>query len=155
MFLRGGIMNNKGFMMAEVVVVSSVIIVTLVALYSSYNKIFLLYNQRVNYYDVSTLYELANIRDYELDSITFGNSSPTLFDSGTKTIFYINKYDVDNINTTSINPTFKDYLLFLTESLDYDSMTYGGVSVNNILIMENCKTEDNCKYAYLEVPNET
>ena len=36
-------MNNKGFMMAEVVVVSAVIIVTLVTLYVSYNKIFSLY----------------------------------------------------------------------------------------------------------------
>ena len=56
-------MNNKGFMMAELVVVSAIVLVALSGLYVSYNKIFSIYNKRINYYDVATLYELGNIRD--------------------------------------------------------------------------------------------
>ena len=44
-------MNNKGFMMAEVIVVASIILIAMVGLYASYNKIFSLYNQRMDYYD--------------------------------------------------------------------------------------------------------
>lgn len=141
-------MNNKGFMMAEVVVVSAIILVTLVGLYSSYSKIFSLYNQRVDYYDVTTLYELANIRNYSLDTLTVGSNNVD-----GDIIFFVDKNDVKNknINTDSLNQTFKDYLDYLSTSVDFDSLKIGESEVTNILIMENCSDENNCKYAYLEV----
>ena len=82
-------MNKKGFMMAEVIVVSAVIVVTLVGLYASYNKIFSLYNQRLNYYDVATLYELAYIRDNNIDNIL--NTINTKKEINGSTIYYIEK----------------------------------------------------------------
>ena len=42
-------LNKKGFMMAEVVVVSSVILIILTTLYISYNKIISLYETRLDY----------------------------------------------------------------------------------------------------------
>lgn len=138
-------MNNKGFMMAEVVVVSAIVLTTLVGLYTSYNKIFSLYNQRVDYYDVATLYDLAYYRDNALGSI--GTSlSPVVNDTNEK-IYYIDKYDIKKLNVENL--TFKDYLEFLSNSLDYETLT--GHGVKNILIMEKCSDTDNCKYAYLEV----
>ena len=56
-------MNNKGFMMAEVVVVSSIVLVFLAGLYMSYNKVFAVYKTRVSYYDTTALYDLAYYRD--------------------------------------------------------------------------------------------
>lgn len=56
-------MNKKGFMMAELIVVSSIVLVTLVGLYTSYNKIYSIYKTRITYYDVATLYRLGYYRD--------------------------------------------------------------------------------------------
>ena len=133
-------MNNKGFMMAEVIVVASIILVALVGLYVSYNKIFSIYNQRVDYYDVATLYELANIRDnsdlseyVSMDEVPLGESM--------KKVYYINTNDIKNLVVT--NQTLKDYLEFLSTSLEVDT--------DSILVMERCIDTDNCKYAYLEV----
>lgn len=56
-------MNRKGFMMAEVVVVSAIVMVVIVGLYQSYNKIYLAYTTRIKYYDATTLYRLGYYRD--------------------------------------------------------------------------------------------
>lgn len=135
-------MNNKGFMMAEVVVVSSIILVTLVAFYTSYNKIISMYNQRVDYYDVTTLYKLANIRDNITDFSKY--SSKTAIKNETyEKVYYLSKNDISNLNVA--NKTFKDYLAYIKDSVTFET--------NNILVMERCENSDinNCKYAYLEV----
>ena len=140
-------MNNKGFMMAEVVVVASIILVTLVGFYTSYNKIIAIYNKRIDYYDVATLYELGNIRDNKLSELTIDSKNDITGDI----VYYVNKDKVKNkeIDTSGINATFSDYIDYLSTSLDYDSLTSDGVT--NILIMENCSGADDCKYACLEV----
>jgi hypothetical protein len=133
-------MNNKGFMMAEVIVVASIILIAMVGLYTSYNKIFSLYNQRIDYYDVTTLYELAEIRKNTNFSVLISKSEIPQSNSNNK-VYYLNKNDVSSLEVT--NKTFKDYLEFLSTSLEVES--------DNILVMERCITTDNCKYAYLEV----
>lgn len=142
-------MNNKGFMMAEVVVVSSVIMIVLTSLYVSYNNLFSIYNQRINYYDVATLYELGAYR--ENNSLGGVSNEPKIL-SENKKIYYVNKKNVKEkkLNVDSINETFKDYLEYLSTSLDFVALENDGVT--NILIMEKCNNENNkCKYAYLEV----
>ena len=61
-------MNNKGFMMAEVVVVSAIVMLTIVGLYQSYNKIYSAYNTRIDYYDSTTLYRLGYYRDILIEN---------------------------------------------------------------------------------------
>lgn len=133
-------MNNKGFMMAEVVVVSSIIIVTLVGLYTSYNKILSLYNQRINYYDINTLYELGNIR--KNTNLSTYKSKDYIVDETYKKVYYLNHNDIIDL-TGVTNETFKDYLIYLKDSTKFET--------EYILIMENCIDDDKCKYAYLEV----
>ena len=157
-------MNNKGFMMAEVVVVASIVLVTMVGLYTSYNKIFSLYNQRVNYYDVATLYELGTFKESHLPKET-GNVPITLSDDVfeddniyNRTIYYVTmnqlkNFDEDNtlIDTDKQNTTFNDYINYLSTSIMFDNADYN--DVKNFLVIEKCEKEkeDNCKYAYLEV----
>ncbi len=61
-------MNNKGFMMAEVIVVSAIVMLTIVGLYQSYNKIYSIYNTRIDYYDSTTLYRLGYYRDILIEN---------------------------------------------------------------------------------------
>ena len=144
-------MNNKGFMMAEVIVVSAVVVVTLVGLYTSYNKIFSLYNQRLNYYDVNTLYELAYIRDNNVNGVL--NTLNTKKDVNGDVVYYVEKINVKNktINTDGLNKTFKEYLDYLSTSINFDKLVVDDWLIKNVLIMESCIDKKNCKYAYLEV----
>jgi len=143
-------MNNKGFMMAEVVVVSSIILVALAAFYSSYNKIISIYNQRVDYYDVATLYDLAYVRDLNnKDSYLSLKSSGTKITNGVgrgSVVYIVSKTRLNDLTSKSINQTFKDYIAYLKSSKGADFET------NKILVMEKCDDgKSNCKYAYLEV----
>lgn len=172
-------LNKKGFMMAEVIVVSAVIMTTLVALYTSYNKIFLIYEKRVKYYDVTTLYELAFIRDNDMYISSDGtidmntNGLVSIADRYLKdienidnienkvynrTIFYVDKSNINKINTSSINKTYQEYLEYINDSINknkkYQDKDGNEYDWNNVLIMERCKIDNNddCTYAYLEIP---
>ena len=137
-------MNNKGFMMAEVVVVSSIVLVTLVSFYASYNKIISLYNQRIDYYDVTTLYELAYIRN-NINDYSGYSSKDVIINESYQQVYYLNYQDLDKLSVT--NQTFKDYLKYIKDAVDFET--------DYILVMERCINNDidNCKYAYLEMFN--
>ena len=69
MLLDGDKMNRKGFMMAEVVVVSAIVLMTLTTLYVSYNKIYATYQKRINYYDITSLYRLGFYRNVLINKV--------------------------------------------------------------------------------------
>lgn len=52
------IKNNKGFMLAEVVITSTVVLTSLVILYSSFTKIYTQYKVRDTYFDVDGMYAI-------------------------------------------------------------------------------------------------
>ena len=170
-------MNNKGFMMAEVVVVSAIVLVAITGLYISYNKIYSIYNARIDYYDVTTLYRLGYYRDVLIENdkieevletannqkvvdIYNSNNENVIFqlpptetsEYTTDTVFLLkkSKFRIDAFNDKEINQTFKDYITFLSDSTTINS--------NYLMIMERCNTNsdnskniDDCSYAYLEI----
>ena len=152
-------------MMAEVVVVAAVILGAFAFFYVNYNKLISLNNERVAYYDVGTLYKLADyIKDkrgdikgaievMEEDSKYYSNVS---FDLGSlERVYLLDKYFfasstemVENLaKTEGLRNTFKKYLSYLAQAKNL-----GDVSrTQHIIVMENCIDNDNnCKYAYLE-----
>ncbi|MEE3343241.1 MAG: hypothetical protein VZS44_04035 [Bacilli bacterium] len=48
--------NNKGFMLAEVVITSTVVLTSLVGLYVVFNKLYKNYNVRMTYYDIDGVF---------------------------------------------------------------------------------------------------
>lgn len=164
-------MNKKGFMMAEVVVVSAIVMVTIVGLYQSYNKLYSTYSTRLKYHDAETLYRLGNYRDILIENGSLNTILSDMEKNGTKTksITITNdeseaKYKGDTvflISTTKdsskakghilekttingIHSTYQDYLSYLTKSTSYGS--------NYIMVIESCKDDLNdCYYAYLEI----
>lgn len=137
-------MNRKGFMMAEVVVVSSIVLVTLVTLYVSYNKMISIYNQRINYYDIVALYDLAFIRNNIIDDSVFV-SKTLVYNETNKKVYFVDYHDLSELKADVENQTFKDYLDYIDSSVEFDT--------DYIYVMESCPGGDidNCKYAYLEV----
>lgn len=139
-------LNKKGFMMAEVIVVSSIVLITLTSLYMSYNKIYSTYKKRINYYDVSIIYDLDQIRrNTAIDEPT----NNTKIDSESNTTVYAipltgNKITDTNTNLSQENTTFNEYLKYLKNSITVNNCNY-------ILVMEKCdEAKKGCKYGYLE-----
>ena len=59
--------NNKGFMLAELVIVSAVVIGTMVALYTGFNKASINYKERSKYYSIDCLYAGQTIKNLLID----------------------------------------------------------------------------------------
>lgn len=137
-------LNKKGFMMAEVIVVSSIVLITLTSLYMSYNKIYSTYKKRINYYDVSIIYDLDKIRrNVVIDAPT----NNTKIDSESNTTVYAIPLTGNKITDTDLsqeNTTFNEYLEYLKNSITVNNCNY-------ILVMEKCdEAKKECKYGYLE-----
>lgn len=164
-------MNRRGFMMAEVIVVSAIVLVVLTTLYVSYNKIYSIYSTRLDYYDTVTLNRLGYYRDIliENDKIneilnkTKSININEIFSGNENLENEKNQYGIDdtylfyNINSNgkyyldnsyisdSMNQGLKDYITFLIDSTSFNS--------SYIMVMERCKEGniDDCKYGYLEI----
>lgn len=140
-------LNKSGFMMAEVIVVSSIVLITLTSLYMSYNKIYSAYKTRINYYDVSIIYELDQIR--RNNAIAIPKNNTYIIKKNNTTVYAIpllnNKIKDTKLNNENV--TFSEYLDYLSKSLNIDKYKY-------ILVMEKCNTYNkDCKYGYLEGVN--
>lgn len=163
--------NNKGFMLAEVVIVSAILITTLTSLYIGFAKVYKAYEERSNFFDVDSIYALKNIEDELIDEGVFNtiindiknneyvfyDQKNLLNDSYTniylRTImenysieyFYITKYNENNLNTIinldSDNIVLNDFLSYLNKNLDFS------INYNYIFIS---KTKDG-KFAFLRV----
>lgn len=60
--------NNKGFMLAEVVITSTIILTALVSLYVTFNKLYSNYNTRNSYYNIDGFYAIKGMINYLIDS---------------------------------------------------------------------------------------
>jgi hypothetical protein len=65
--------DNRGFMLAEVIIVSSIIVTVLVTMYTGLNKLFVKYDELSRYYNVDAIYLAKNVEDYLIDSYTMGS----------------------------------------------------------------------------------
>ena len=153
-------MNNKGFMMVELVVVSSIVVVALTALYISFNKIMISYDEIIDYNDVGTTYRLGyyyklleadgKIEKVDITNLLINNSSDdkdeTINGVVYKDIVYIaNVNKLNELKKEDINQTFKDYVSYVFDNVFKET--------EQILIMESCQTKNNvetCKYAYMD-----
>lgn len=172
-------MNNKGFMMAEVIITASIILVALAGLFSGFNKIYTEYMKRISYYDTVTLCRLGYYRDILIENNKINellertNTVSDIYNSGGFQMFTLPQAEVPNneedrvllvkngkntINKNilkdkniTIHNTFLDYIDYLSTSVKPQS--------NYVLVMERCNIKngrdniniDDCKYAYLEV----
>ena len=165
------IKNNKGFMLAEVVIVSAVLITTLVSLYAGFAKVYKAYEERSSFFDTDSIYALKSIEDTLIDEGLFNNiineintsnyvsylaenlTDDSYINSYLKELlgnynieyFYITKYD--NASLTTIiesdanNIVFNDFLTYLQKNLTFD---------NNYNYIFLSKTKDG-RFAYLRV----
>lgn len=144
-------LNNKGFMLAEVIISASVIIVTLVSLYAGFARVYKAYEIRSTYYDADSVYALKTISDYFIDEMVFNsyisginntNRYVEFKEIGTpsnkidafinKMIenykfehFYLTRYDMEYLNSVkSISSDLEEYIDFLDSDKVIDNTNY-------------------------------
>ena len=142
--------NNKGFMLAEVVVTSTVIIVSLIGLYTTFNKIYNRFEQKEKYNNIDGVYAIKNMIDILMETGDINNILP---DSGQQAIItsssclnistiinnyceslqstyniknmYIIEYNMESIDYINVeNKTFKDYIKYLKNYYDFTNNEY-------------------------------
>lgn len=167
--------GNRGFMLAEVVVVSVVIATVLVTLFAGLNNVSSSYETRNKYYDVDSLYVAMEINDIlvrEEKINTISKSDITLLSGGdidrfkafykNKIGYNINSYFIpyksssdntytlekgfDALKNRSINLTFKEYIDYLSGNIDLDA------DFDYIIVVEreNVSDKDDCYYYALK-----
>lgn len=162
-------LNKKGFMLAEVVVVSVVVALVLVTLFAALNRLSSAFETRNRYYDVDAAYlavevnnilirngeinTLINSDDFvKLDTINDDISEYKEFIIDELMIndfsTFFSSYNLDKINeigNLDIKQTFKDYIEYLKGNLNFDD------EYIYVIISEMCQTRDDCYYYTLKV----
>lgn len=161
--------GRKGFMMAEVVVVSVVIAVVLITLFTGLNRVSSAYEKRDRYYDIDALYLAMMANDALIENRSINN----LINDGTSTIIeanddvnlLLNTYNNDDVNlyfslyekgkidelkdlsTTeeTTKKTTKEFIDYLKDKFDFND------DYNYVIISEICKNVDDCYYYALKV----
>ena len=172
-------LDRKGFMMAEVVVVSVVIVTVLVTLFTGINNVSSAYEERNRYYDIDAAYFAVEANNYLLNNNTeIGNNyineyllSESVVNISNIGLFmddgssyreyngynyygYFTLYNSESLSYMEsnfiLNQTFKDYLGYLDGHLDFDEdYTY-------MILIEKCNSDINkyssdCYYYALKV----
>lgn len=166
--------NNKGFMLVEVIVTSTVIVTALVGLYTSFNKLYKNYEVKNRYQYIDGVYATKVVVDSMLNNdmasfinnIFYSNNSKYLIQNnhcdGSLNIpsclevanFYqvlnmiIVEYDEASIKSLVVtNEEFKEYIDYIVNYYDIKS----GESEYNYLLLTEIKEGDKYYYANLRV----
>lgn len=151
------IKNNKGFMLAEVVIVSAVLITTLTSLYVGFSKVYKAYQERSEYFDTDTIYALKNIEDMLIDEDVFNYLAGS--------IGIDNYMDISNIDLI-LSPYIKNYINTIMDNYNIDKcylVEYDKVALYNFIwpnyspklelyveyIIKNTDEDDWLKYQYI------
>lgn len=162
--------GRKGFMLAEVVVVSVVIATVLVTLFGGLNNISSAYDIRNHYYDIDCLYVTMEINDIliknnSMDSlVNTGNISLLSSDVSVKKFMdfykstgyevystYFVPFKIDKLNglkSLNINQTFKDYIDYLNGNIDFTDSSYNYIIITQ---RQNINDNDDCYYYALKL----
>ena len=156
--------GRKGFMMAEVVVVSVVIAVVLITLFTGLNRVSSAYEKRDRYYDIDALYlaMMANdilIKSGDINTIIKTGNSIKITNNDVNLL--LNTYNNDAVNLyfslyekgkidklkdlSTTKETTKEFIDYLGTKFDFND------DYNYVIISEICKNVDDCYYYALKV----
>lgn len=163
-------LNKKGFMLAEVVIVATVITTVLVFLYISLNRMSNAYDTRNRYYDLDAMYAAMEINDI-LPSESFDSSVVPYYTSLIKNngyqfveefadfysntgynlneVYYVKSNIVSleklNESISNENTYLKDYISYLKDNIEFDKYKY-------LIIVELEKKDADDVYFYTLKP---
>ena len=168
--------NNKGFMMAEIIVVAVVIVIALVGLFTTFTRTFIEYERLNEYSQVDSLYASKSVintlysdidsakKALEDESVNFKEYTVTtnielepLFNKYNIKSFYLVKYSDEGFNSLisslTNNEELKRYVNYLKNNLN---LTDGSCEVISILEMQFDSSSNKNQFGYYKfVKNST
>lgn len=163
--------SRKGFMLAEVVVVSVVVATVLVVLFTGLNRVASGYEKRNQYFDIDTAYISSGVnealirsgsindmikngvvRDISNDSDVTSYVNSSSRGGIVKAYFSLyNKSSIDSLKNLNSNKTFASYIEYISGTLEGDGYYNYGDNFTYVIITEFCDNEDDCSYYGLRV----
>lgn len=146
--------NNLGFMLAELVIVSGVVIVAIFSLYAGFSNVFVQFKEQSKYYSADAMYMARNMMTFFIDEnkmntmiskigVTnfldisncadlniYNEEKETNICNDLKNVynvnkmFFVKKSGISTLQSSDINQTFKDYINFFDNN--ESSMTDSG-----------------------------
>ena len=159
-------LNRKGFMLAEVVIVSIVIATVLVVLYAGLKNVSSAYETRNRYYDIDSLYSAMDINDILIkNNSSFINSNTAIEltndndinefyefykNTGYSIKSYLSPYNsmqMQSLKNLNDNVTFYEYIDYLDGNINFNE------DYDYIIIVErtNINDKDDCYYYALKL----
>ncbi len=141
-------LGSKGFMMAEVIIVSTIILTTLVGLYTIFNRMYIVYTERSYYNNIDAVYALKTIYNYLIennqlsvaindglresdDYSSLENSVKLMYQSGSQ--WYCNGY-IDTGVCSALGSFYSIQKVILTR---YDENAFTNVKVSGVNTSDN------------------
>ncbi len=122
--------NNKGFMLAEAIISGTIIITSMVVLYSTFNKLYAMYTQKTNYYSIEATYATKEIIN-NLINKNFAKTINNVFNKSNNYILIANGRCQATNNNTSIK---------IEDISDICNRIKDSYSVNNMIITKYDKS---------------
>lgn len=149
--------NNKGFMLAEVIIVSAVIFTTLVGLYKGFSNTYKAYETKNSYYDSKTIYALKNMENFLIDEMILNKN---ITNNTNKYIEITDNLDTNQYHKTFINKFITEYNIKSIYILQFDKSALTKLKANtkvdndfdkyiDYIIDENIDNFDSSKYSYI------
>lgn len=121
-------MNDKGFMLAEIIIVSAILAMALVGLFATFSKMFLDYEDRGQYESIDAIYASRSIAKYYKNSTEdYYEEIKNDYTKKNHVVHsYILKYDDDaikellNDTNTTLKEGYREYLKYLKNNLDFN-----------------------------------
>ena len=133
-------LNNKGFMMAEVIVTCSIVVITLVGLFTSYNKTYLRYKERSNYYNVDNAYACNYLKDLLIENnILYNNTASYYYIDNTindKISVLLNNYNITNVPCILVFKDAKLVDIYSIKDNDYNTDNVLNYIIDNEMSIE-------------------
>lgn len=165
--------NNRGFMLAEIIIVSAILATALVGLFATFSKVFIEYEKRNDYNSVDAIYASRGIYKFYNDLLSLETSESYKKKSYKKIEIknefskkykilqsYYVKYDFDALNNlandSSLTVKFLDYVNYLKNNLDYTDRTSNYIIITEVSDKCNddlisCEDNANVGFGYYRV----
>ena len=165
-------LNDRGFMLVEVVIVTVVVATIMTSLYVAFNRVYKAYESKTRYTNIDGIYALRLMEDYLVNDMQMNtkiNNTSTYTEitcvTGNNYDYCDNirvKYGVNKIylaknteykrikNISGINQTFKDYIDYLGNSVDFTDTDYGYLLIGEFVGTTN-SSDKIYNYAYLKI----
>lgn len=98
--------NNKGFMLIELIITSTIVVTAMVSLYASFNRIYSLHKTRNNYYNINGIYASKEI----VRSLLNGNEFTKIINTNFETGNYSFLIKEGNLNIPISNSTTQEQI---------------------------------------------